>query len=240
MNNIIQRSVGVINRDWDAAPDFNYFELDRTAEGTRTYEVTMILGSPYFRLIAVNGKPLSPKDQQTEEQKLNQAAARRRSESPGERAQRVANYQRGRKRDQQMIEQMTKAFDFKLQGEQELAGHDVYVLQATPRPDYRPPTLETQALKGMAGRLWIEKGTFQWVRVEARVVRPVSIEGFLARVEPGTRFELENMPVAPGVWLAQHFSMRSRSKILLLFPHRMQEDETYFGYHRAGNGAGQS
>lgn len=232
MNAIIQRSAGVINRDWEVAPDFNYFELDRTTEGTRTYDVTMILGSPYFRLIAVDGNPLSPPDQQTEQQKLDQASARRRHESPDERAQRIAKYQRERKRDHLLLEQLTRAFDFKLQGEQELAGYDVYVLQATPRPDYRPPTMETQVLKGMAGRLWIEKSSFQWVKVEARVTHPVSIEGFLARVEPGTRFELQNMPVVPGVWLAQHFSMRSRSKILLLFPHRMQEDETYFGYHR--------
>lgn len=51
-------------------------------------------------------------------------------------------------------------------------------------------------LRGMEGELWIDEATFQWVKVQARVIRPVSIEGFLARVEPGTRFELEKMPVA--------------------------------------------
>jgi hypothetical protein len=234
-NAIIQRSVAVNNRDWGAAPNFNYFEIDRTSQGTSTYEVTMILGSPYSRLVAVNGKPLSPQDEETEQQKLDQTIARRKAESPGQRARRIAKYQRGRQQDHLLIEQLAKAFVFKLQGEQKVAGYDAYVLQATPRLEYRPPTLETQVLKGMVGRLWIEKNTFQWVKVEAKVIHPVSIEGFLACVEPGTRFELENVPVAPGVWLTKHFSMRSRSKILFLFPRRGEQDETYFGYRRSAD-----
>jgi hypothetical protein len=43
----------------------------------------------------------------------------------------------------------------------------------------------------MEGTLWIDKKTFQWVKVEATVIRPVSIAGFLAQVQTGRRFELE-------------------------------------------------
>jgi hypothetical protein len=41
------------------------------------------------------------------------------------------------------------------------------------------------------------------------------------------------MPVAPGLWFAKHFAMRSRARILYAFRHRSQDDETYFNYHRA-------
>jgi hypothetical protein len=61
------------------------------------------------------------------------------------------------------LEQLTKAFDFKPVGERTLEGHDVYVLMATPRADFHPPNMETEALKGMQGELWIDKKTFQWV-----------------------------------------------------------------------------
>ncbi len=97
------------------------------------------------------------------------------------------------------------AFDFKLLGETRLNGDDVYALQATPRPGYHPPNMETQVLTGMQGELWIDKDIFQWVKVEAQVTHPLSIEGFLAKVEPGTHFELEKAPVARGVWLPTHF-----------------------------------
>jgi hypothetical protein len=42
-----------------------------------------------------------------------------------------------------------------------------------------------------------------------------------------TRFELENAPVAPGVWLTRHFAMQSKAKILHIVSQKKQEDDTY-------------
>jgi hypothetical protein len=231
---IIKRSVEVSNADWEGAPQYDHFERDRQPDGgTKTYEVMMILGSDYQRLVAVNGKPLTPEEQAGEQQKLEQAIAQRQSESEEQRAQRIAKYEKDRKRDHLLMEQLTVAFDFKLLGEQKLGPYDVYVLRATPRPGYQPPNTETKVLTGMRGKLWIDKQTYQWVKVEAEVVHPVSIVGFLAQVQPGTRFELEKMPVDNGIWLPKHFSMKARAKILFFFSHNTQDDETYFDYHRA-------
>jgi hypothetical protein len=89
---------------------------------------------------------------------------------------------------------MTIAFDFHLVGKRTLGGHQVFVLKATPRKDYKPPNRDCEALTGMEGTLWIDQKTFQWVKVEAHVIHPVRIEGFVAEVEPGTRFEVEKGP----------------------------------------------
>jgi hypothetical protein len=234
---IIKRSVEANNRDWKAAPDYSYFERDRDSDGTKTYEVMMIDGSPYQRLVEVNGKPLSPEDQRQEQQKMEQAIAQRRSESAQERQQRIAKYEKDRKRDHLLMSQLTKAFDFQLLGEQTLNGHRVYALQATPRPGYQPPNTETEVLTGMKGKLYIDKQTYQWVKAEAEVVHPVSIEGFLAQVEPGTRFELEKMPVGNRIWLPEHFDMQSRAKILFLFSYHKHDDETYFDYRKGNQNA---
>jgi hypothetical protein len=85
----------------------------------------------------------------------------------------------------------------------------------------------------MEGTLWIDQKTFQWLKVEARVVRPVRIEGFVAEVEPGTRFEVEKRPVSDDIWLASHYSTKSNAKVMLLIPHKGAEDDTYFNYHKA-------
>lgn len=232
-NTIVQRSLSANQRDWDAAPAFDCFEQDQKKGGSKTYEDMMILGSPYERLVAVNGKPLTSAEQAAEKRKLDNEIAQRRQESAQKRAQRVSKYEAERKHDHTLMGQLAKAFDFKVLGERKLNAHDVYVLQAMPRPGYQPPDMETQALTGMQGTLWIDKTSFQWVKVEAQVTHPVSIEGFLARVEPGTRFELEKAPVSADVWLPKHFSMRARAKVLFLFRHNGQEDETYFNYHKA-------
>jgi hypothetical protein len=236
---IIERSVRANNLDWQRAPGYKYFETDRDAQGkgTKTYEVMMIQGSPYQRLVAVNGQPLSPEEQQAEQSKMEAAIAARGKESPRQKAQRIAKYEKERKQDHLMMEQLTKAFDFTLQGTQKLGSFEVYLLKATPRPGYQPPNMQTKALTGMEGQLWVDTKTYQWVKVEATVVHPVSIEGFLARVEPGTRFELENVPVAEGLWLPKHFAMKANAKVLLLFNHREQEDQTFFDYRKEDPGS---
>jgi hypothetical protein len=231
---IILRSIQASNADWDAAPRYDYCERDREKDGTTTaHEEMMILGSPYARLLAVNGKPLSPEQQAQEEEKLRAVILSRRQESPQKRAQRVAEYSKERKRDHLLLGLLTKAMQFKLLGEQKLGSKDVYVLKGTPRPGFEPPNYEAEVLTGMQGELWVDKNTFQWVKIEASVIRPVSIEGFLARVEPGTRFELEKMPVGDGIWLPKHFAMKSKAKILFLVPHEKHMDETYYDYRKA-------
>lgn len=231
---IIERSVAANGSDWDATPDYDYFERDLEPDGgMKTYENLMLFGSPYQRLVAINGNSLSPEMKASEQQKLDAEIAKRRHESTQQRAQRIAAYQKNRRRNHLLVQQLTEAFSFTLIGTEKLDGFEVYKLSATPKPGYKPPNMETQVLKGMQGTLWIDTKTFQWVKVEAEVVQPVSIEGFVARVEPGTRFELEKMPVADDLWFPKQFSMKARAKVLFFFTHKSQEEETYFDYHKS-------
>ena len=229
---IIKKSVEANKRDFDAAPGYNNKERDRTPEGSKLYQVTMIDGTPYRRLLAVNGKPLSQSQEAEEIRKQRDAAAQRKAESADQRRDRLAKYQRDRTRDHNMMDQLTEAFQFTLTGETRLRGFNVYVLKATPRPGYKPPNMDCQVLQGMQGQLWIDQKTYQWVKVTAQVVHPVSIEGFLAQVEPGTRFELEKAPVDDDVWQPSHFSMRSHAKVLFLINRSSSEDQSYFAYSK--------
>lgn len=231
---IVAHSVQAMETDWKAAPDFECLERDQETGSSKTFQDLMILGSPYQRLVAVDDKPLPPAQQGEQEQKLQETTARRRNETEHERAQRIANYQRSRERDHLFLEQLPKAFNFTLAGQRKMGGYKVYILKAEPRPDYQPPNVEASVLKGMQGTLWIDAKTYQWVRVEARVTRPVWIQGFVAKVKPGTEFELDKMPVEDDIWLAKHFVMKERAKILFLFNHNSSEDDTYYDYHKIG------
>ncbi|HEY1263359.1 MAG TPA: hypothetical protein VGF06_07535 [Terriglobales bacterium] len=230
---IINRSVKANMNDWSAAPGYDHCERVKNKDGSKTFAVIMLLGSPYRRLTLVNGKPLSQRDEQREARQFKEAVAKRRAESPAGRKARIAKYDESRSRDHEMLAQMTKAFDFKRVGKGELDGHEVFVLAATPRPGYQPPTANAQALTGMAGKLWVDTAGFQWVKVQAAVKRPVSIHGFLATVEPGTRFELEKTPVSGGMWLPRHFSVRAHAQVLFIFSHDRQEDDTFFNYTKS-------
>lgn len=231
---IISNSVHANHLDFVATPHYNYKAKEEDDGVSKTFQVTMINGSPYRRLIAVNGEPISAAQQATEHQKEADARRTRASESASARSARMAKYERGRLRDSAMMSQLTVAFTFTLDGEDTLRGHRVYVLRATPKPDYVPPNRDCEVLTGMRGKLWIDEQSFQWVQVEAEVIQPVSIGGFLATVNPGTRFELDKEPVRDGsVWFPSHFKMQANAKVLFLFSKNSSEDETFWDYQKA-------
>ena len=113
-----------------------------------------------------------------------------------------------------MLQEMVDAFQFHLAGEAEVDGHSCWIFNAEPKPGFQPADHEGRVLKGMKGRLWIDKATYQWVKVHAEVVKPVSFYGFLAKVGPGTEFDLEQEPVTDNLWLPKRFSVRVNASAL--------------------------
>lgn len=235
VHEIIRKSVEATEADWKQAPNYAFVERDVESKKDRgktvkTYEVLMIDGSPYNKLIAVNDRPLSKDEQQQEDQKLQATIQARHAEAARERRRRIAKYQKERIQDQAMMREMVDAFDFRLVAETQMNGRDVYQFQATPKPGYVPRNRDAKVLTGMKGTLWIDKETCQWVKVEAEVVRPVSFYGFLAKVGPGTRFELEQEPVTATLWMPKHFSVNVKATALGFFNEDSTDDESYRDY----------
>ncbi len=229
---IVERSVAANDKDFAAEPHFNFKEKDRVGKTTRTLQVTMIDGSPYERLLA-SGAPLSPAQEAVELQKEEKTATERRAQTPEQRERRIAAYEKELKSDHEMMSQLSEGFDFKIAGTRKVGSRTVWVLTATPKLGYRPPNLDCQVLPGMRGEMWIDQNTYEWVKVTAQVIRPVSIGGFLAEVEPGTRFEIEKTPVSAGIWQITHFSMQSHAKVFHLIKHNSAEEDWYYDFQLA-------
>jgi len=231
---IIRRSVQATHADWERAPDFDFCKRDETKTGSRTYAVVMIEGSPYNRLVQENGNNLSSQQEAVEQERLASTVQQRQHEMPEQWAKRIAQYQKERHRNQELLEQLTAAMDFTFARTELVDSHPVDMFEATPRRGYVPTSVATRVLTAMKGELWIDPASFRWVKIQAEVVKPVSIVGFLARVQPGTRFVLEEDPMAEDMWLPRHFAMQSRATIAFFFEKSSQTDETYFNYKPNG------
>ena len=228
VSDLIRRSVAATQADWQAAPRYEYRERDVKGKNIETYEVTMIEGSPYYRLVARDDRPLSPEQQVQEKAKFQRELNKRRHESSTQRAKRLSRYQHERDEDHVFLIEMAQAFSYRLLGEAVVDGRSVFVLEATPRYDYRPPNAKAKVLTHMRGKLWIDKTEYQWVKVEAEVTASVSLY-LVAHVGPGTRFMLEQMPVAKNLWLPKRFVTQIRFSVLGVRENRTEE-ETYSDY----------
>ena len=238
---IVRRSVAATQADWKAAPAYNFEERDLDqklnsggavkSSTSETFQVLMIDGSDYHKMLARDGEPLSAEERRAEDQKLGEERYRRLHESPDERAKRIQSYQKGREQDHLMMKEMIKAFEFRLLGEQRVDGHNCWELGATPKPGYVPPNRDTKVLTGMRGTLWIDHSTYQWVKVQAEVFRSVSFAFGLASVTPGTRFQLEQQPEIGSLWLPVHFRVTVNASVLW-FHRRTVHDEVYSHYQK--------
>jgi len=235
---IITRSVKVAEANWLEAPHYSCIRSDAKSKNgapavKKTYQVMMIEGSPYMKVIAEDGRPLSAARAQEEEQKLQKETAKRANESPRERRKRVEAYTEDRNRDHAMLSELSEAFDYTVTGEQQSGGTTVWVLEGKQRPAYVPRTREAKVLSGMNVKFWIDKETYQWLRVEAEVKQPVTLYGAIAKVGPGTKFMLEQEPVYEGIWLPKHFSMKINASALGFIHEDSVQDETYTNYRFA-------
>lgn len=239
---LIRKSVAANESDWKALPHYTHEERDIEGKldsngklrnkDDRTFRVMMIDGSQYNQLIAVNGEPLAHEQQQEEKAKLAAIKEKRASESASARRSRIEKYQKDRAEEHLLMQQMVAAFQFRLVGAEKVGGHDCYLLEAIPNPDYRPPVTKARVLTGMQGKLWIDKNRYHWVRVHAEVVKPVEFGLFLAKVRPGTEFELDQAPIDEGIWLPSHFSQSVNARVLGVYSLRSRRDEYYTNYRR--------
>jgi len=190
----------------------------------------MIEGSPYERLIAIDNEPLSRERQQQEAIKLEHEISRRQAESAGDRRARVSKYRSQRAEEHLLMQQMVDAFNFRFLREEAVEGVPCYRFAAIPNPNYVPPVEKARVLTGMRGEIWISKQTYHWVRVRAEVTQPVEFGFFIAKVKPGTSFELDQQPVGD-FWLPKHFTQNVNASIFGLYGYRAKDETQFSDYH---------
>jgi hypothetical protein len=79
------------------------------------------------------------------------------------------------------------------------------VIDFAPNPKWSPPTLESELLTGISGRVWIDAQTRNLVHLQASVVRPVNIGwGMLAHIYPGGTVALQQSNAGGQRWIMDH------------------------------------
>ncbi|MCC7173566.1 MAG: hypothetical protein IT159_00095 [Bryobacterales bacterium] len=239
---IVLRSAERDQADLDVRRDYTF--LTRTEQRTldesggvkearsRTHEVLVLYGRPYERLIAEDDRPLPPREEGREQQKMDREIARRRNETAKQKEKRELEAGRDLQRQREILREVADAFDFHLLGEEEMEGHSAWVIQADPRPDFKPRSRQARILRSFRGRVWVTKDEYRWVKLEAEAVRGISFGLVLARLNSGATVRFEQTRVHGEVWMPSRIEVRARGRLAMLKSFRAETIVTYSDYRK--------
>jgi hypothetical protein len=195
---------------------------------SETAEILILVGRPYSRIIAKNDKPLSEKEQQAEQRKLDKELEKRQKESENERGR----FERDRAENRRFLREIPEAFKLTLLGTETVSGKPVWVIDATPKPGYRPKLDRSKVLSHIHARLWIDQAEYQWVKVDAEVLDTITFAVGLLRIAPGTKLHFEQIRVNDEVWLPSLLSVQGRLRIAYVKKMEGGMDVTYRDYRK--------
>lgn len=201
----------------------------------KTYDVMEIYGEQVQKLISKNDKPLSEKEAKKEDEKIQKLIDKRRKESPADREKRLQKEEKDREDGRKFVGEVADAYNFRFLGVESLDGRENYVIDAEPRPDYKPHLKEAKILPKFRFRAWIDKDETQWRKLDVQCIDTVSFGLFLLRVHKGSRIVIEQTRVNNEVWLQKHIALNADFRLALLKNFDFNVDITDSDYRKFGS-----
>jgi hypothetical protein len=240
---IVRRAVEFNQKNAALARNYTFLERDETrmldgsgkpkkAPESRTFDVTLLEGSPYRRLVARNDRPLPPQEERKEQEKLRKSVDERRKETPAERERRISEWDRKQEHQRAPFQEIPDAFDLRLAAEETLDGRDVYVIAATPKPGYKPKLAAAAYFPKIKGKLWIDKQDNRWVKAEFESLDTISFGGILVRLARGSRATFEETRINDEVWLPKRVRVDASARVMLVAAARAQVDIAFSNYRK--------
>ena len=199
---------------------------------SKQFEVRYIYGAQYKKLVQKDGVTLPVKEQLLENQKLDKFANKHARMTPAEQARMVKDEEDKRRKGREFIKEVPSAFDFSMAGEQSIEGKSAWVINAEPKPGYKPLNFQSKMLQHLRGKMWVEKTSFQIMKIDMEVLDTISIGLFLARLSPGTRVSAELTHVNNEMWAPKLIRADFDARLALLRHVRRSDVIEFSGYKK--------
>jgi hypothetical protein len=209
----VRNELKVIGKEGELPLRFRQRKVD--AKGDTTREIIESKDGNVGRLVERNGQPLTAAEDEDERNRLATDIA-----SPDD-------FMRHKKRDNatrddvmQLVRLMPQAMIYSYTTGQPQtngqSGREV-VLDFHPNPAFHPPTMYSEMLTGLEGRVWIDAQSSCITRIEAHVLRPVNFGfGIVAKIFPGGTVELEQTHAVGDRWVYSHVDEHLTARVLLV------------------------
>jgi hypothetical protein len=216
---IMEASIAATQRDWKARLHYSYMERDEDrrrdlaghvkSEDVEVSKTILVNGVPFEQLVERNGQPPSAEQERKQKGKLDKL----KRETPEQRVERLRKQE---EENTSIIQEVPKAFDFQMIGEEAVNGRSAYVLQATPHPGYHAQGKYGNMFSKVAGKLWVDKQDLGWIKVDGQVIQPFSMRLFLVRLLRGSHITMEQTRVDDGIWMPERVEVRAAARIFFV------------------------
>ena len=195
---------------------------------TETYDIMILGGRDYEKLVERDDKPLPEKEARKEQEKMDKEVARRQNESAADKAR----FDKQRREERQFLNEIPQAFHFQLVGQEAVSGKPAWVITAEPDLSYHAKDRLAKLVSKMRAKIWIDQGEYQWVKVEAEATGSISFGLGLLKIEPGAIVRFEQTRVNDEVWLPASGSIHADARLALFKRIHSEVDMQFSGYRK--------
>jgi hypothetical protein len=173
------------------------------------------------RLVAINGKPLSPETDKAELARLDDLA-----QHPELQEHRRKSEQKDTDRVNRILGLLPDALLYKFQGAVPCGADQCYRISFKPNPNFAPPDLEANILRGVAGEVWVDQSQERLTRLDAHFISDVDFGfGIVGRLNKGGTVLLEQSDIGGRDWELTGMKLHVTGKIFLVKSLSSQVDE---------------
>jgi hypothetical protein len=184
---------------------------------TQQYEVFYVNGWEVQKLIAKDGKSLSPAEQEKEKERVRKLVRKYMASGPKD-----AESSRAKEDDDELhISTFLRAARFVHPRLEQFQGHDVIVFDIEPNPGYHAQNLNEKLVQRLVGVMWVDDRARQVVRLDARLADTARMGGgLLGSVQQGSAAVFEQSLINDEVWLPSYLEEHLSGRFLLFKNYR--------------------
>lgn len=196
-----------------------------TRRSERVYEVFHVGGKPVGKLVAQDGRPLSPNESRKEEQRVERSSRDRRRKA-GEEPEKDDD-------EEVTASAMLRVSQLTNPRREPFRGRPALVFDFEPRKGEKARGRVESWIQKLVGHVWIDEDASRLVRLEAYVKDAIKIGGgLILALRPGSSFVFEQELVKGEVWLPSYGEVNAAGRFLLVKGLKVHQTQRFSDYRR--------
>ena len=204
------------------------YRLEKEQSGKkRVEEIIETKEGSLSRLLSIDDRPLSAKQQEEENKRVQELMTSRSAKRKLQRELEDATLQ-GRR----LFKMLPDAFVFNYAGDD----GNLAKLSFRPNPNFHPPSMEARVFHDMEGEMWVDCKQERLAAFSGHLTRDVKFGfGLLGHLDKGGHFEVRQAEVVPGHWDLTNISVEITGKALLFATIGMRKKETHGDFYQVSD-----